>query len=623
MSEDARDASALRDGQLVDVRDREGLLPTESQNNEGASLLTPWLARSRLIPLTAGAVTAILAVVALIIFQSKGQPHDDGHGDESGHPRHGFIDLTTDKTDQEIRHSGGLCLTVRIFRDGAKASLWPCSSEVIAEQQSWHYNEITGQLRNKAGLCMDSGGDHLHVWTCDAENRAQRWKHLNGEIVSQGSKCLATAGHHAKLKPCHKVPAVHKWRMSYTSGFSSVGFGHVAQAGNCLRAFEPGDPGEWLAVAPCVRNSSKQRWRYVHETKQIVVGRDWCLQVEGPNHVGSSAEIAICEYKALRQRWRYFGSGLLANLASGLCLDTAHPSQDGGEVHVWKCNEENDHQHWNLDIDHATSGSPSTAPIHEFYMYRAAGDDWLSRFPVGNMNAANIDGVIWYLINEVVTKYTNGTACPRRFGISSLHRLKVRTKATTALYAEDMNFGVRFAFDQGMCMGRCFENNKCTCHQDCDEHYKKYGYVPGCNRFSDKYPFPARKTPAPDGAWYSLPLKGRCDYPTGETSCTWSWEHAGEVSLLAIEALERGKDNCCHGHCTDFWTQQFSENRTKWRVEKVLDLFEKKFPKFPRTLHAPQCDFKRQTWYGIDPWKRQNPWETKDCYIREEESYTE
>merc|ERR1740121_1845757 len=100
-----------------------------------------------------------------------------------------------------------------------------------------------------------------------------------------------------------------------------------------------------------------------------------------------------------------------------------------------------------------------------------------------------MDGVMWYLMNEVVTNYSKGVRCPRKFNISQIHRFKVLTRATDALFQDGINFGTRFAYDKGLCEGRCFSGNKCTGESDCKNHYKKYGFVPGCNKFSDHYPF--------------------------------------------------------------------------------------------------------------------------------------
>lgn len=251
----------------------------------------------------------------------------------------------------------------------------------------------------------------------------------------------------------------------------------------------------------------------------------------------------------------------------------------------------------------------SEAPMHEFYMYRAAADGMLGKFPFGEVNTGSIDGVMWYLMNEIVSNYSHGVRCPRRFGISKIHRFKVKMKATAELYKESMNFGVRFAYDQGMCQGRCFPGNVCTGEGDCVDHYDKYGFVPGCNTFSSKYPFPVDAAAAPNGVWYSMPLEGRCDgEPTGDKDCTWSYEYAGNITLTELENNAPGHLNCCQGVCTDFWHDQFNPGVTGWRSGAALWLFKTKYPNMKPDLQAPPCDFDQSKWYEDDWWPRSDPW---------------
>jgi hypothetical protein len=251
----------------------------------------------------------------------------------------------------------------------------------------------------------------------------------------------------------------------------------------------------------------------------------------------------------------------------------------------------------------------SQAPLQEFYIYRATMKGLGHKYPFGNINAGNLDGVMWYLQNEVVTMYTNGTRCPRKFNISTVKRFKFQTRTTNELYATNLSYGARFSFDQGKCVGRCFEENMCTLGDDCDYHYDKYGYIVGCNSFADKYPFPDFDTPTPGGIWYSLPLQGRCNWPTGSRDCTWSYQEAGEVPLELLEASFPGTGNCCNGVCTDFWEDVFSDERTDWRVEQTLDMFKMMYPEMPRSLNPPPCDFKYTKWYDPeDRWERKDPW---------------
>jgi len=249
------------------------------------------------------------------------------------------------------------------------------------------------------------------------------------------------------------------------------------------------------------------------------------------------------------------------------------------------------------------------APLHEFYMYRAAAPGVLNKYPFGQVNLANMEGVMWYLMNEIVTNYTQGPRCPRRFGIAMIHRFKIKTRATPAMAKIKMNFGTRFAYDQGMCTGRCFPGNLCTGSGDCMTQFDKYGFVPGCNKFESNYPFPVDANSAPGGVWYSLPLDGRCDGdPTGDDRCTWSYEYAGYITLADLEELSPGQDNCCNGRCSDFWHNQWDPVVMSWRVGAALWVFKSKYPAWSKNLLPPVCDFDREKWYAEDPWPRQDPW---------------
>lgn len=250
----------------------------------------------------------------------------------------------------------------------------------------------------------------------------------------------------------------------------------------------------------------------------------------------------------------------------------------------------------------------STAPLQEFYTFRATSDAE-EKYPFGNINTGNMEGVMWYLMNEVVTWYTDGARCPRKFNISKIKRFKVQTKVTKELFAENMHFGPRFAFDKGDCFGRCFSDNMCSGSDDCASHYKEYGFIPGCNNFWDNYPFPVNITTAPGGIWYTLPLEGRCDWPTGAHNCTWSFQNAGEITLEELEASTPswGGEQCCDGKCTGFWDDQFNPGKTAWRTQKALDLFQVYYPDMPRDLAYIPCDFDWRKWYSPDPYEHRDP----------------
>lgn len=245
-------------------------------------------------------------------------------------------------------------------------------------------------------------------------------------------------------------------------------------------------------------------------------------------------------------------------------------------------------------------------------MYRANSEDATKRYSFGNINTGNLDGVVWYLMNEVVTMYTDGTRCPRKFNISQINRYRIRTRATSEIYKVGMNFGTRFSFDFGNCMGRCFPDNRCSGPDDCDYHYGKYGFNVGCNNFLDHYPFPDGDTPAPGGTWYALPAEGRCSgEPTGAKDCTWSYEDAGVVSLEEIEATSPSGPNCCPAdRCTGFWENQFDEVTTSGRVQAIQSAFAERYPDLPQDFGPSQCDFRKDAWYTseTDIWPLRDPW---------------
>jgi len=261
--------------------------------------------------------------------------------------------------------------------------------------------------------------------------------------------------------------------------------------------------------------------------------------------------------------------------------------------------------------------APSQAPLLSFYIYRATSG---KEFPIENVNAANAQGVMWYLHNEVV-RYV-----PRRFDIDRIVRFKVQYRAPTPLHDKGMNFGVRYAFDSG----------KCTGPGDCTKELGQYGNFVGCNLVYD-YPTPqfADATYYGNPTWYSFP--GDCsmeDYhhqnamckmyhpggackgtPTGAGDCTYSYEPAGFVMLDDVVGIKdysafarmggreyvagfgvsqgicrRYRSTCDKGIHLDFWDWKHSEKYNKLRVQKMLDTFKKKYPNQEELGDAP-CDF--------------------------------
>ncbi|CAJ1438141.1 unnamed protein product [Effrenium voratum] len=267
--------------------------------------------------------------------------------------------------------------------------------------------------------------------------------------------------------------------------------------------------------------------------------------------------------------------------------------------------------------------SPSTAPLLEFYVYRAMSD---SSYPLENVNAANAAGVMWYLHNEVII-WT-----PRKFGITRIVRFKVQYKAPEPLHEKGMNFGVRYAFDSG----------KCTGPGDCSSDYGKYGYFVGCNLV---YNFPTNQFKDAkyygDPTWYAFPGPcytntyrnhddmcvqskpgGACPgSPSGRGDCTYQYEPAGEVSVDEVVGIKDyasflkngGKEYipglgtgaqmcrqqpwlCDKGAGMSFWNDKHNEHYNQMRVQRLKDTFQKKYPTSPILADVP-CDFKEYQFY--------------------------
>lgn len=273
---------------------------------------------------------------------------------------------------------------------------------------------------------------------------------------------------------------------------------------------------------------------------------------------------------------------------------------------------------------------PSTAPLLDFYMYRATGDD---AYPPLDTNLASLGGLMWYLHNEVVCH------CPRRNGVTVIKRYRVKTKATQVLYNKGMNFGVRHAFDEGKCTGPAWNaagqpSEEVTCDVD---SWDKYGYTVGCNDANKQtFPFPTWRVHYPQAVWYSMP--GPCPSrfwdekdddckaaepggvcqgtPTGQGNCTVSFEDAGSVRIDDVVGIPEDGDPMHQKWCNagnreysfhsdkgvneDFWDGIWDWDKNQKRMDAVADAFAKKYPDMvtEKELPAPTCDFNRHLFYA-------------------------
>lgn len=226
-------------------------------------------------------------------------------------------------------------------------------------------------------------------------------------------------------------------------------------------------------------------------------------------------------------------------------------------------------------------------------MYRAVNEQ---KYPPENVNTGNLEGVLWYLQHEVITGKVP------KFGITRIVRYLVKTKAPQALFQTGMNFGVRYAFDSGQCTGPF----------DCNAQWNRYGFFVGCNKLGS-FPYPQFKVPYANAIWYSLPGTcpskkwwekdaecreqapgGACQEPTGEGSCTYSYELAGEVRLDELHQLAQSNTSL-----RSFWDRPDDELACNERLRLTESHFDQSYPKAlaSKSMQAPVCDFDFDRFY--------------------------
>mmetsp|Transcript_20089 Transcript_20089/g.50581 ORF Transcript_20089/g.50581 Transcript_20089/m.50581 type:complete len:621 (+) Transcript_20089:57-1919(+) len=511
----------------------------------------------------------------------------------------------------KIRHRKGYCLGVPDVKAGKHVHMWTCRTDFLRSEEAFRFHLGTGKIVNKHGLCMTEVDSSAHVWHCKDGLASQTWVQDGKHLINNATgHCLAKVGthdSHIEMHTCIQGSDHQEWNITTASGdFGNILHGKIG----CLHMPRPEHAGSPVHVQACFAHESMSRktWTYHPTTGHIKIGSGLCLNAILPHKAGASVHVAPCHELAMSEGWKYYDSGQIVT-RTGLCLSTKQERVNGGKVYLWHCNRHSSHQKWQLAQASGLSGAAPFPPqpageLYEFYMYRAAAADTMGEYPFGNINTANIEGAVWYLLNEVVNRWKPEVQCPRKFGISKLYRFKVKVKTTKEMIDKGMTFGARYAWDRGHCSGRCFQKNLCSCWKDCVDMYAKYGHVPGCNLFSHGYPYPLHgdAPQAPDGIWYSLPLSGRCKHPTGAHDCTWSYEHAGVITIKELEERHKGWGNCCNGRCTYFWNDFWSRGKFNWRVRKVFKLFKEKYPHLPVDLGQSFCDFNHKKWYDPDPY---------------------
>jgi len=247
--------------------------------------------------------------------------------------------------------------------------------------------------------------------------------------------------------------------------------------------------------------------------------------------------------------------------------------------------------------------------IMTFYMYRATNDKWGAH--LANANLGNVDGVLWFLHNQVVT------SCPRKENINRIVRYVVTMRNPATLFEGNLHFqfGQYTDFQEGKCM---FNNSNCS------DLWKKYGYAVGCQPldtlgvdlpnypgspvwYSVPGPCPAAAMDwagaKPFGCWTDEP-GGICASPDGTKNCTWKAEYAGEIRVDELSGVTDPAGFCSAGNKeydpdtdagvgTTFWNDRRSAEQGKRRADYVRELFAMKYPNYPATLGEPKCDWWR------------------------------
>mmetsp|Transcript_12513 Transcript_12513/g.34504 ORF Transcript_12513/g.34504 Transcript_12513/m.34504 type:complete len:453 (-) Transcript_12513:68-1426(-) len=242
-----------------------------------------------------------------------------------------------------------------------------------------------------------------------------------------------------------------------------------------------------------------------------------------------------------------------------------------------------------------------------FYMYRAQSS---KDYPPVNINTADLNGVLWYLHNEIVGM------TPRKYEVKRILRFKVTVNNTEKLRNQVFHrFGAFVAFDSG----------RCTV-PTCDQIWNQYGFVVGCQVIGAEKASYSRQAPCNPascqaGIWYSLPGPcptvdftaktdeckkalpgGECGSAavTGEADCTYHVEEAGAVDLDEFSFITNYTGFIAEGRreydaLTDkgvnfsFWDGIRNQTRCTWRMNRLQLLFKCKYPDLPALLDPPPC----------------------------------
>eukprot|EP00930_Biecheleria_cincta_P037716 TRINITY_DN25917_c0_g1_i1.p1 TRINITY_DN25917_c0_g1~~TRINITY_DN25917_c0_g1_i1.p1 ORF type:complete len:549 (-),score=47.76 TRINITY_DN25917_c0_g1_i1:220-1866(-) len=233
-------------------------------------------------------------------------------------------------------------------------------------------------------------------------------------------------------------------------------------------------------------------------------------------------------------------------------------------------------------LDQFTCAKPLGHLKMSFFVYRARSDkDAHGDEMAGNAKLYSMEGILWYLHSQIVTK-----SCPRNLNITRIARFKATVFNTKEPFYEwNGQFGPYLTFEEGKCAS-----------PECSETFHRYGQVVGCLPWS---PYQGGHGYGNTTQAYSFPKAGRCATPDGSETCTWHLEPAGELCLDELEGIDSYEKFCAAGGieydqskdggsgCA-FWDDQDSEVANAGRIAKLQQRFLELAPKV--NMPEPLCD---------------------------------
>lgn len=233
-------------------------------------------------------------------------------------------------------------------------------------------------------------------------------------------------------------------------------------------------------------------------------------------------------------------------------------------------------------LDQLTCAKPLGHLRMNFFMYKVQSDeDEHDDEVAGNTIFYSMEGILWYLHSQIVTK-----SCPRNLNITRIKRFKANVFNTKEPFFEwQGQFGPYLTFEKGNCAS-----------PECTDTFRRYGQVVGCLPWS---PYQGGHGYGNTTQSYSLPRAGRCAIADGSDKCTWHLEPAGELRLDDLEGIASYERFCAAGgieydqskdvgtSCT-FWDAQGSEAANAGRVAKLQQRFLKLAPRV--NMPEPLCD---------------------------------